>query len=332
MSQKSILDKIRNNAALINKTIVLPEAGIDKRVFLAANLMAESKLATPILLNIDGDLEVLMKKMGVELSENIKVYNIDSSKKYPLLIDFLKNKMSHKNPTYEQITQMASDRLVIAGWLVAIDKADGAVAGSVASTASVIRAALRTIGVTKGTKLVSSIFMMELPDNRVLTYGDCAVVPYPDANQLAEIAMTSAQSHKLLTGEEAYVAMLSFSTKGSADHERVDLVREALTIVRETDSRLNIDGELQFDTAFVPQIAKRKAPDSEVAGKANVMIFPNLDAGNIGYKITERVGGAKAVGPILQGLAKPFMDLSRGCSVDDIVDTACVASVLSVTS
>lgn len=332
MSDKSILAKIRNNAALINKKIVFPEAGIDKRVFLAANLLAESKLATPVLLNIDGDLEALIKEMGVELSENITVLNIDSSKKYPQLIDFLNEKMRHKNPTDEQISEMAKDRLIIAGWLVAIDKVDCAVAGSVASTASVIRAALRTIGVTNGTKLISSIFLMELPDNRVLTYGDCAVVPYPDANQLAEIAMTSAQSHKLLTGEEAFVAMLSFSTKGSADHERVELVREALSIIQDTDSRLNVDGELQFDTAFIPQIAERKAPDSEVAGKANVMIFPNLDAGNIGYKITERVGGAKAVGPILQGLAKPFMDLSRGCSVDDIVDTACVASVLSMRS
>ncbi len=329
MSKVSILEIIRNNAEMIGKKIVLPEAGIDKRVIRAAIQMVMGGFGTPVLLSVDDDLEKLVKDSKLAIPDSIEVIKIQSSKIDPLLIEFLKEKLSHKNPSDAQIRELASDRLVIAGWLVATGRADGAVAGSVASTASVIRAALRTIGVAEGTKLVSSIFLMELPDYRVLTYGDCAVVPYPDAQQLADIAMTSAQSHKLLTGQEAYVAMLSFSTKGSANHERVELVREAVSIVNDTDSRLIIDGELQFDTAFVSKIGERKAPESEVAGKANVMIFPNLDAGNIGYKITERVGGAKAVGPILQGLAKPFMDLSRGCSVDDIVDTACVAAVLS---
>ena len=170
---------------------------------------------------------------------------------------------------------------------------------------------------------------MSFPDGKVFSYGDCAVVPYPTSDQLATIAYDSAISHKLITGEEPKVAMLSFSTKGSAAHERVELVQQAFEKVKEYNIDFAVDGELQFDTAFVESVAKRKAPDSEVAGKANVFIFPNLDAGNIAYKITERLAGATATGPIIQGLAKPMMDLSRGCEWNDIVNTACVTSLLA---
>ena len=169
---------------------------------------------------------------------------------------------------------------------------------------------------------------MALTDGRVLTYADCGVVPYPDGEQLADIAVESARTHQLLTEQEPRVAMLSFSTKGSAEHPKTKLVVEALQIAQKKHPKLDIDGEFQFDAAFVPDVARRKAPNSEVAGKANVFIFPNLDAGNIAYKITERLAGATATGPILQGLAHPMMDLSRGCSWSDIVNASCVALLM----
>ena len=212
--------------------------------------------------------------------------------------------------------------------MVSAGYADGCVAGSVSTTGDVLKAAIQTIGLKKGSNVVSSIFLMSFPDGKVFSYGDCAVVPYPTSDQLATIAFDSAVSHKLITGAEPKVAMLSFSTKGSAQHERVELVQQAFEKLKEYNIDFAVDGELQFDTAFVESIGKRKAPNSEVAGNANVYIFPNLDAGNIAYKITERLAGATATGPIIQGLAKPMMDLSRGCEWDDIVNTACVCSLM----
>jgi phosphate acetyltransferase len=180
----------------------------------------------------------------------------------------------------------------------------------------------------EGISIVSSFFLMILPE-RTLSFADCAVVPNPDAQQLADIAVTTADNHKILTGEEPYVAMLSFSTKGSAEHELLDKVKEATKIAQSKRPDLNIDGEMQFDTAIIDSIGKKKAPGSTVAGRANVLVFPDLNAGNIGYKIAQRLGGAEAVGPVVQGLKKPLFDLSRGCSVDDIVNTSAISALMA---
>ncbi len=221
------------------------------------------------------------------------------------LLDFAQafyQKRKHKGITELQALEIVKDPLFFGASLVSLGIADGCVAGSVSTTGDVLRAAIQTIGLKKGSNVVSSIFLMSFPDGKVFSYGDCAVVPYPTSDQLATIAYDSAISHKLITGEASKVALLSFSTKGSAQHERIDLVQQAFEKVKEYNIDFDVDGELQFDAAFVESVAKRKAPNSEVAGKANVYIFPNLDAGNIAYKITERLAGATATGPIIQVL------------------------------
>lgn len=328
MNEPSAIQKIEEKAKSKNKLIVLPEAARDLRVLTAANSLSKNETVTPILVEEDGDVQAFAKKNDIKLESGIALVDIKKTVDVNSRVEFFRERLSHKNPSEEQLQELANDKLMTAGWMVATGRADGAVAGSVASTASVIRAAIRTIGVAEGAKLISSTFLMELPDGKVLTYADCAVVPYPDAEQLADIAISSGKTHLALTGEEPIIGFLSFSTKGSAQHERVELVRQALEIAKSAKPEWKIDGEFQFDALFEPKIAKRKSPDSEVAGSANVYIFPNLDAGNIAYKITERVGGAAAIGPVLQGLYKPYMDLSRGCSAEDIYYTACIASVI----
>jgi phosphate acetyltransferase len=203
------------------------------------------------------------------------------------------------------------------------------VAGSINTTGNVLRAGIQVVGLAENVSVVSSSFIMALKDGNILTFADCAVIPNPDPEQLASIAISSANTHAKLVNEQPNVAMLSFSTKGSAKHEDIDKVLNATQIVNETMSDLNIDGELQFDAAFLESVGNKKAPDSSVAGKANVYIFPDLDAGNIGYKIAQRIGNAEAIGPIIQGLRKPYNDLSRGCNVDDIINVACICAIIS---
>lgn len=202
---------------------------------------------------------------------------------------------------------------------------DAVVAGATRTTRDVLRAAVWKLGLAETASTLSSSFLLELADGRHVTYGDCAVIPEPTIVQLAAIAISTAQTHEQLTAERAKVAMLSFSTNGSAEHASIDAVRAATDLVRASHPKLLIDGELQFDAAFVPEVATSKAPESPLAGEANVFIFPNLAAGNIAYKITERIGGARALGPLFQGLAKPLHDVSRGCSADDLVNVAIIA-------
>lgn len=314
----NIIQTIREKAALNKRRIVLPRSS-DTRVLKAAKFLTDEGLADVILLqNSNSTIDI----------KGVEVIDPNTDFKLQQFADAFYQKRKHKGITEEQALATVKDPLFFGASLVSHGYAHGCVAGSVSTTGDVLRAAIQTIGLKKGSNVVSSIFLMSFPDGKVFSYGDCAVVPYPTSDQLATIAYDSAISHKLITGEDPKVAMLSFSTKGSASHERVELVQKAFEKVKEYNIDFAVDGEIQFDTAFVDSVAKRKAPDSEVAGKANVYVFPNLDAGNIGYKITERLAGATATGPVIQGLAKPMMDLSRGCEWDDIVNTACVCSLM----
>jgi len=223
-----------------------------------------------------------------------------------------------------------SDPLIAAALLVKSGKADAAVAGATRSTGEVLKTGFQILGVSPEVEVVSSSFLMVLPNGINLAYGDCAVLPEPNSEQLCSIAISTASTYKTLTGEEPRVAMLSFSTHGSADHPKVIKVRDAVSLIRECDPKLLVDGELQFDAAWVPEIAASKAPDSLLQGAANVFIFPDLDSANIAYKITERLAGARAIGPLLQGLDGIFHDLSRGCSTQDIIDLAVISALQSV--
>lgn len=322
-----IIKEIRQRAAKQGKSVILPETE-DPRVLKAASFLADKNICSPILVGKETGIKETARREGIRLPDSMEFIAIDTIPFANELVDRLYQRRKHKGVSRAEAQKMIRNPLYFAAGLLAMNNADGCVAGSVATTGEVIRAAIHSIGLRESTNVVSSTFLMALREGRVLTYADCGVVPYPDAGQLADIAIESARTHRLLTGQEPIVAMLSFSTKGSAKHERTELVTEAMEIAKNKAPELKIDGELQFDAAFVPEVAKRKAPKSDVAGKANVFIFPNLDAGNIAYKITERLAGASATGPILQGLAKPMMDLSRGCRWKDIVNAACVSILM----
>ncbi len=316
-----LINQIKENAKSKNKTIILPESH-DERVLKAAEILTQEQIAKIVTLGNPDKVLMDAKKIGVsldgvEIIDHLTHPRFDEfAEKYFLL-------RQKKGMTKEQAIETMKRDLFFAAMMLREGLVDGSVAGSFASTADVMKAGIQIIGMPEGISIVSSFFLMIFPDKNY-SFADCAVVPNPTDEQLADIAISTADNHKKLTGDEPLVAMLSFSTKGSATHELADKVISATNIVKSKRPDLMVDGELQFDAAIIESIGKKKAAESKVAGKANVLVFPDLNAGNIGYKIAQRLGGAEAVGPMVQGLNKPFFDLSRGCSVEDIVNTTAI--------
>ncbi|MBP7563571.1 MAG: phosphate acetyltransferase [Candidatus Cloacimonetes bacterium] len=326
-----IVKMFRDKAKALNGTIVLPESH-DERMLKASELIIQEGLAKVVLIGCPETVNADAEKWNVNL-EGAEIINPADYSRLNELVDFFYDKRKSKGLTREQAHETVLNPLFFGALLVQFKIVNGMVAGAANTTGDVLRAALQVIGVKAGLKTVSSSFIMVTPnfmgEDRVFLFGDCAVVPNPTAEQLADIAISTATTRSALLGDEPKVALLSFSTKGSADHELVDKVRETYKILEDRKVEFEFDGELQLDAAIVPKVGASKAPGSKVAGQANTLIFPDLQAGNIGYKLVQRFANAEAIGPVIQGLAAPVCDLSRGCSVEDIVNTTALVLLIS---
>lgn len=322
-------DKVRGK----NKKIVLPE-GYEPRTIKAAKQVKSLNLAYPILIGAKDVVLSKAEELGVDVID-IEIIEPTNFDKFDDYVQEFYQLRKHKGVSYDECKQSILDPVYFATMMLHMGDCDGLVAGAEHSTADTVRPALQIIKTIDSRSILSSIFIMVVPDciygeNGVFVFGDCAIVPDPDEKQLAYIAISSANTAKKLLDIEPRVAMLSFSTAGSAQHLLVDKVKKATAIVKELAPDLAVDGEMQVDAALVPEVGKKKFPQSAVAGRANVLIFPDLQAGNCGYKLVERLAKASAIGPILQGLKKPVNDLSRGCSVDDIINVITITAVQSL--
>ncbi len=327
-----VIDRIKQKARVKGKRVVLPE-GTEERMIRATRVILGEKLAQVTLLGDEDKIKGMAQSHDLDLGQ-CEVVSPDTSHHLAGYAREYYELRKHKGMTPQQANQVMKNPLFYGAMMVRKGEVDGSVAGSINTTADVMRAAIQIIGTAPGITSVSSSFIMVLPEfsgqkDKAFLFADCAVIPDPDPQQLASIAVSSARTMQGLTGEEPKVAMLSFSTKGSAEHELVDKVRKATRMAKELKPDLIIDGELQADAAIVPGVARKKCPDSRIGGDANVLIFPELNSGNIAYKLVQRMAKAQAIGPIIQGLAKPANDLSRGCSVDDIVNVVAIAMTMA---
>ena len=326
----TFIDKIKQRARADIKTIILPEAE-DIRILEAAKMALDEEYAKIILLGNEETIKKKAEENKIQL-ENAIIINPETSEEYNEYAQKLYELRKEKGMTLEKAQELMKDPIHYGMMMLKEEKADGLVSGAVHSTADTLRPALQILKTAPGTKLVSAFFVMVVPDceygeKGTFVFGDSGLNQNPTAEELSEIAISSAKSFESLVGKKAKVAMLSYSTYGSAKSELIEKVIEATKIAKEKDAKLQLDGELQLDAAIIPEIAKAKAPESSVAGEANVLIFPDLNAGNIGYKLVQRLAKAEAYGPLCQGIAKPVNDLSRGCSSKDVAGVIAITAV-----
>jgi len=326
----SLLETIKDNAKQLNKRIVLPE-GLEERTLKAADEIISEKIAEIILIGNPNQVLSKANELGLNNIEKAKIVNPIEHDKKDVYADLMVEIRKSKGLTKEEALKLLENPLFLATLMIKAGDADGEVAGAENATGNVLRPAFQYVKTLPGISVVSGAFIMILPEkeygeNGMLVFADCAVHPDPDAKQLAEIAVATAKTTKAITGMDPKVALLSFSTKGSAKHEMVDKVVIATKLAQEAAPEFDFDGDLQADAAIVEAVGKKKAPDSKIAGKANVLVFPDLQSGNISYKLVQRMAHAEAIGPVLQGMAAPINDLSRGCSVSDIVNLVAITA------